>query len=251
MHKTDILSLANSLDLVCTVAVTCFENCSMLQSTNHWFAAVLHSTLAWLCSCDVGSRSCLSAASSVDSNLSLNSQNSAANLLPNTSGSDRDCKVDYNGLDFRLIVDTKSGPPITITLVASTLHEKAAWCRDISQVGLRVCLFVCLFSSVCLCVILQANLFLSCLLVVCVFNFLHPSLCLSPPACILLSLSLSLTVSPSVCLSACLSVSLSLWTQTHIQYCTWLSSWTLYQQSYPRPPICCLHPLGMFKRWRS
>ncbi|KAK7496823.1 hypothetical protein BaRGS_00011803, partial [Batillaria attramentaria] len=72
--------------------------------------------------------------SSVDSNLSLNSQNSAANLLPSTSGSDRECsKVDYNGLDFRLIVDTKSGPPITITLVASTLHEKAAWCSDISQ----------------------------------------------------------------------------------------------------------------------
>ncbi|XP_070202561.1 ras-specific guanine nucleotide-releasing factor 2-like [Littorina saxatilis] len=71
--------------------------------------------------------------SSVDSNLSLNSQNSAANLLPNTSGSERECKVDYNGLDFRLIVDTKSGPPITITLVASTLHEKAAWCSDISQ----------------------------------------------------------------------------------------------------------------------
>ncbi|RUS77637.1 hypothetical protein EGW08_014597 [Elysia chlorotica] len=43
---------------------------------------------------------------------------------------------DYNGLDFRLIIDSKSGPPVTITLVASTLHEKAAWCSDISQVGL-------------------------------------------------------------------------------------------------------------------
>ena len=117
-------------------------------------AAVLNSTLARLCSCYIGSRSCLSTASSVDSNLSLNSQNSAANLLPSTSGSDRDCKVDYNGLDFRLIVDTKSGPPITITLVASTLHEKAAWCSDISQVSLHVCLF----SSVCLCVILHSNL---------------------------------------------------------------------------------------------
>jgi hypothetical protein len=72
----------------------------------------------------------------VDSNLSLNSQNSAGNLL-STTGSDREGKVDYNGLDFRLIVDTKSGPPINITLVASTLHEKAAWCSDISQVGYR------------------------------------------------------------------------------------------------------------------
>ncbi|KAL8608829.1 hypothetical protein ACOMHN_034774 [Nucella lapillus] len=72
--------------------------------------------------------------SSVDSIISVNSQNSAINLLPNsTTGTEREVKVDYNGLDFRLIVDTKSGPPITITLVASTLHEKAAWCSDISQ----------------------------------------------------------------------------------------------------------------------
>ena len=75
-----------------------------------------------------------SAAASVDSNLSINSQNSAANLLSTSGGNEREVKVDYNGLDFRLIVDTKSGPPITITLVASTLHEKAAWCSDISQV---------------------------------------------------------------------------------------------------------------------
>ncbi|ELT93796.1 hypothetical protein CAPTEDRAFT_169570 [Capitella teleta] len=41
--------------------------------------------------------------------------------------------TNYNGLDFRLIIDTKSGPPITIILLASTLQEKAAWCSDISQ----------------------------------------------------------------------------------------------------------------------
>ncbi|ESP05611.1 hypothetical protein LOTGIDRAFT_102760, partial [Lottia gigantea] len=46
----------------------------------------------------------------------------------------KDVKADYyNGLDFRIIIDSKSGPPITISLVASTLHEKAAWCSDISQ----------------------------------------------------------------------------------------------------------------------
>uniref|UniRef100_A0A2C9KBL8 Ras-specific guanine nucleotide-releasing factor 2 n=1 Tax=Biomphalaria glabrata TaxID=6526 RepID=A0A2C9KBL8_BIOGL len=71
--------------------------------------------------------------SSLDSNLSLGSQTSAANLLPLQGLSEKESKADYNGLDFRLIVDSKSGPPVTITLVASTLHEKAAWCSDISQ----------------------------------------------------------------------------------------------------------------------
>ncbi|KAK3766068.1 hypothetical protein RRG08_002305 [Elysia crispata] len=71
-------------------------------------------------------------ASSVDSNISLGSA-TGANLLPFQGLTDRDVKPDYNGLDFRLIIDSKSGPPVTITLVASTLHEKAAWCSDISQ----------------------------------------------------------------------------------------------------------------------
>ncbi|CAG5136128.1 unnamed protein product, partial [Candidula unifasciata] len=71
--------------------------------------------------------------SSLDSNLSLGSQTSAANLLPLQGVTEREAKTDYNGLEFRLIVDSKSGPPVTIALVASTLHEKAAWCSDISQ----------------------------------------------------------------------------------------------------------------------
>uniref|UniRef100_A0A1I8IW63 Ras-specific guanine nucleotide-releasing factor 2 n=1 Tax=Macrostomum lignano TaxID=282301 RepID=A0A1I8IW63_9PLAT len=41
--------------------------------------------------------------------------------------------ADYSGLDFRLIVDFKSGPPVTITLVANSAQEKAAWCSDINQ----------------------------------------------------------------------------------------------------------------------
>ena len=82
-------------------------------------------------------------ASSLDSNLSLNSGSTSTcnsgNLLPVTAAQSaaeqKDCKGDaYNGLDFKLIVDSKSGPPLTITLVASSLHEKAAWCSDISQV---------------------------------------------------------------------------------------------------------------------
>lgn len=75
-------------------------------------------------------------ASSLDSNLSLGSQSSVSNLLPAPPPSwEQSRAVDYNGLDFRLIVDSKSGPPTTVSLVASTLHEKSAWCSDISQVG--------------------------------------------------------------------------------------------------------------------
>ena len=46
---------------------------------------------------------------------------------------DRD-RLDYNGLDFHILIDSKSGPQIVIVLVASTHIEKAAWCSDISQV---------------------------------------------------------------------------------------------------------------------
>ena len=38
------------------------------------------------------------------------------------------------GLDFKIIWDCKTGPPIVIHLVAPTLQEKAAWTSDISQV---------------------------------------------------------------------------------------------------------------------
>ncbi|XP_038072295.1 ras-specific guanine nucleotide-releasing factor 2-like [Patiria miniata] len=40
---------------------------------------------------------------------------------------------DYDNLDFKLIVDSKSGPPLVITLVAPTHQDKAAWTSDISQ----------------------------------------------------------------------------------------------------------------------
>lgn len=42
---------------------------------------------------------------------------------------------DYGGLDFKIIWDSKSGPAITIHLVAPTMQEKAAWTSDISQVS--------------------------------------------------------------------------------------------------------------------
>ncbi|OWF45269.1 Ras-specific guanine nucleotide-releasing factor 1 [Mizuhopecten yessoensis] len=69
---------------------------------------------------------------SVDSSFSLLSVTSGATLL-STQSCERDARPDYNGLDFKIIVDSKSGPPTTITLVASTHQEKIAWCSDISQ----------------------------------------------------------------------------------------------------------------------
>ena len=42
---------------------------------------------------------------------------------------------DFGGLDFKIIVDAKLGPPLTIHLVAPTLQEKTAWISDISQVS--------------------------------------------------------------------------------------------------------------------
>jgi len=86
-------------------------------------------------------------ASSYDSSLSLTSQSFPApgsSLLSTTDALSRSsasasaaAAADYNGLDFRITMDSRSGPPVTITLLASTLQEKAAWCSDISQVGLH------------------------------------------------------------------------------------------------------------------
>ncbi len=48
---------------------------------------------------------------------------------------------DYGGLDFKIIVDSKTGPASTIHLVAPTMQEKAAWTSDISQVSLQFLIF--------------------------------------------------------------------------------------------------------------
>ena len=67
---------------------------------------------------------------------------SSGNLLSAALAGERDprASLDCNGLEFRLIVDWKSGPPISVLLVASTLTEKAAWCSDISQVSSHSCI---------------------------------------------------------------------------------------------------------------
>lgn len=38
-------------------------------------------------------------------------------------------------LDFKIGVEPKDSPPFTVTLVASSRQEKAAWTSDISQVS--------------------------------------------------------------------------------------------------------------------
>ncbi len=43
-------------------------------------------------------------------------------------------KETYHNLDFKIIVEQKSGPPITVHLMASTMQEKQAWVTDIGQV---------------------------------------------------------------------------------------------------------------------
>ena len=95
---------------------------------------------------------CAFAACSYDSTLSLSSHSSAgatSNLLTATDTSARPtaaaataaaaaaAAAEYNGLDFRITMDSRNAPPTTITLVASTVQEKAAWCSDISQVSRR------------------------------------------------------------------------------------------------------------------
>lgn len=70
-------------------------------------------------------------ASSLDSIDSLRSAGSVNTLI---QPSEKETRTDYNGLDFKIIVDTKSGNGTSITLVAATRQEKLAWCSDISQV---------------------------------------------------------------------------------------------------------------------
>lgn len=74
-------------------------------------------------------------ASSLDSIDSLRSTGSVNTLL---QPSEKETRTDYNGLDFKIIVDSKSGNGTTITLVAATRQEKLAWCSDISQVYFKI-----------------------------------------------------------------------------------------------------------------
>jgi len=121
------------------------------------------------------------AACSYDSSLSLSSHGSVgatSNVLTaiDSCGSTRGAgapavSAEYNGLDFRITMDsTASGPPVTITLLASTLQEKAAWCSDISQVSVFVLLFyfrgglanlLVQMGTTCMCIVFSHN-FISC-----------------------------------------------------------------------------------------
>lgn len=62
---------------------------------------------------------------------SSSTSNNATTATPTHSGKD------FGGLDFKIIVDCKTGPPLTVHLVAPTLQEKTAWISDISQVRIQ------------------------------------------------------------------------------------------------------------------
>lgn len=74
----------------------------------------------------------MSSASSQSSECGVVAAQLAASTGANAGGGGKD----YGGLDFKIIIDWKTGPAITVHIVAPTMQEKAAWTSDISQVGL-------------------------------------------------------------------------------------------------------------------
>lgn len=74
----------------------------------------------------------MSSASSQSSECGVSSSTPASGVGLSSTGKD------YGGLDFKIIVDSKTGPGVTLLLVAPTMQEKAAWTSDISQVSVSV-----------------------------------------------------------------------------------------------------------------
>ncbi|XP_069969956.1 ras-specific guanine nucleotide-releasing factor 2 isoform X2 [Penaeus vannamei] len=68
---------------------------------------------------------------------SLSSQSSGVSdssaATSSGSGPGKNFPVEQANLDFKIIVEQKSGSPITLHLVAPTMQEKQAWISDISQ----------------------------------------------------------------------------------------------------------------------
>ncbi|KAG0411044.1 hypothetical protein HPB47_011828 [Ixodes persulcatus] len=73
----------------------------------------------------------VSSVSSQSSGLGSSGDSNAVVVAPSGGGSGQ--QKDYGGLDFKIIVDFKTAPPVTVQLVAPTMQEKAAWTSDISQ----------------------------------------------------------------------------------------------------------------------
>ncbi|CAN8004877.1 unnamed protein product, partial [Ixodes hexagonus] len=73
----------------------------------------------------------VSSVSSQSSGLGSSGDSNALAVAPSGGGSGQ--QKDYGGLDFKIIVDFKTAPPVTVQLVAPTMQEKAAWTSDISQ----------------------------------------------------------------------------------------------------------------------
>ncbi|XP_077555803.1 ras-specific guanine nucleotide-releasing factor 2-like [Haemaphysalis longicornis] len=73
----------------------------------------------------------VSSVSSLTSALGSSGDSAAATAA--ASGGSSGQQKDYGGHDFKIIVDFKTAPPVTVQLVAPTMQEKAAWTSDISQ----------------------------------------------------------------------------------------------------------------------
>ncbi|CAG0919797.1 unnamed protein product [Notodromas monacha] len=71
---------------------------------------------------------------SLNSSLSsLSSDSSSGPAMHHILADGSSGKETYHNLDFKIVVEQKSGPPVTVHLVASTMQEKQAWVTDISQ----------------------------------------------------------------------------------------------------------------------
>ncbi|CAM1331460.1 RASGRF1 (predicted) [Pycnogonum litorale] len=70
---------------------------------------------------------------STSSQSSSVSDGSSGATAPTSGGGSASSSKDYQGLDFKIIVDSKTGSPLTVHLVAPTMQEKTAWASDISQ----------------------------------------------------------------------------------------------------------------------
>ncbi|XP_076333763.1 ras-specific guanine nucleotide-releasing factor 1-like isoform X2 [Tachypleus tridentatus] len=67
------------------------------------------------------------------SSSSASSQSSGFSEISQATAGGATGQKDYGGLDLKIVIDSKNGPPVTVYLVAPTMQEKAAWTSDISQ----------------------------------------------------------------------------------------------------------------------
>ncbi|XP_049269734.1 ras-specific guanine nucleotide-releasing factor 2 isoform X3 [Rhipicephalus sanguineus] len=111
---------AGKLHLVESVGKIPLADATLIEDPNDQFQFIV----------DDGEGS-VSSVSSLTSGLGSSGDSTATTTA--TSGGGSGQQKDYGGLDFKIIVDFKTAPPVTVQLVAPTMQEKAAWTSDISQ----------------------------------------------------------------------------------------------------------------------